>query len=312
MQGFEARLGRIQTKRDIMHRQQSELNFPRLKETLFDTEKLPSKEEIQNVVKEAQQSALELALNLGFEAADISFDESIILKKPKLKPNQDCGKFEFVYVPEELACHGQAETIPEATKFFNNVAETLNLEDSRNYRNVFKMRNKNNKLVHVKKSTFVWMFTSGLQKCSTDRIYRFQDFETKSSVLDLLHSNAVLETITVGEYVLLKDKCQLYVCRVYGFQYLKGKNCSCPLATVPVRAPDNIQQRGIGLLGSFFSITMCDDDYNLDLKSSSGSIDIERYLSHLEKPSVSYAILHYTGETASYIRKFLNQIQNGT
>ncbi|XP_058838703.1 uncharacterized protein LOC131694212 [Topomyia yanbarensis] len=304
MQGFEARLNKIQTKRDIMARQRHNLAFPRLKATSIFPRKevLPGDIEISAVVEQAKQAALEIALELGFDFDDISFEESIVLRQPKPKPTLECGNFEFVTIPEELITDGK-DDIYESAELFSNIGETLNLKDSSNFKHVFRIRNRKNKIVHVKKRTFIWMLTSGLQKCSTDRLYRFRDSGLEAAAINgVRDSNAVYTDITVGVFVLLKIKKRFAVCKVYGFKYLKGKNCSCSLSTMPVKVPEGARSRGVELLGSFFDIVPCDEDYNLDLISNTKTENIECYVSHLMKPSIYSSILHYAGVTVSYIQ----------
>lgn len=318
IQGLESRLNRIQFKRDAIHRNAHVLKFPSLKNTLKETEKLamPTNDEIIDVVERAQKSVREILIDLGVDSADISFDSSLTTKCPKAKPVND---IEFVTVPDEFEAYenenyddipeefevygNENDDVHDASELFENIGEDVCLRDSKQLKNVFKIKNRRNKIVHVNKRTFLWMLTSGMQKCSTDRTYRF--FENKDTRDDVKYSNEVFESIAVGEYVLLRMKQQLSVFKVYGFKYLNGKNRSCSSSTVPVKSPKDAEHRSIGLLGSSFEMVECDGEYMLDWTSNSQSIDVKHYVSHLVKPTPISAIFFYPEETVAYIKQFM-------
>lgn len=307
MQGFESRLNKIQCKKDIMHRNEHTLNFPSMKRQPSEADvrfEMPTNEDITAAVENAQQSVREILLQLGVDAEDISFESSVTTHKPKSKLTVDCGDFEFISIPVEIEpCMPQNnEDVHNAVELFENIGEELLLPDSKNFKNVFKIRNQRNKIVHVKKRTFLWMLTSGMQKCSVDRTYRFFDKQAKKS--RSRYVNEILEDITAGEYLLMKEKEQLSVLKVYSFKYLKGKKQPYTLPTVPTKVPENVVPRGIGLLGSTFEISECDGDYILEFTSNNVTIDVKHYMSHLRKPSVLSALFYYPEETVIYINSF--------
>lgn len=302
IQGFESRLNKIQTKRDIMYRQH-ELHFPRFKSPNSDREyDLPDNIKISSIVEQAKEAALFSLLKLGLTETQVSFEQSITLKKPKEKPSNECGSFEFVSVPEMIPIDEEKE-IYDAPDLFENIGDELKLINSTNYKNVFKIRNQSGKIVNVKKKTFIWMLTSGQQKCSTDRMHRFRDSSTSSiDYRKKRFTNQILEDIMTGEFVLLKTSGQLMICKVYGFSFLNGESCS--LNVIPVQVPKDVHPRGVALIGSLFRIKVNNDIFILELIDNSQLVDILCYKSHLEKPLTKSSILFYNQCTAKYIETF--------
>lgn len=306
MQGFESRLNKIQFKRNVMHRNQHSLNFPSLsKKADSNGIEMPTNEEIIEAVEQSRAAVHETLVDLGIDASQISFESSVTTKHLKEKPSQTSDDFVFITVSAEFEALEKENFDPDvhdADELFHNIGEEIMLKDSQNYKNVFKIKNRQNKIVHVKKRTFLWMLTSGLQKCSTDRNYHFIDKQDKSD--NPKYVNEIYENIVVGEYVLLKEDSVLTVFKVYGFKYLKGKNCAYSASIAPVRPPNNVEPRGIGLQGCTFDIIECDGEYVLDLASINVIKDIKYYMSHLLKPTVLSALLYYCEDCVTHIKKF--------
>lgn len=300
IQGFESRLNKIQTKRDIMHRE-NQINFPRFHSSAPAKRiLLPDNFNISSTVEQAKHSAFVSLRNLGLSESEISFEQSIVLKKPKDKPSYECGNFEFVSIPEVST----NENIYDATELFPNVSDELKLKNSANCKHVFKIRNRSNKIVYVKKKTFIWMLTSGQQKCSSDRIHRFRDTSTCDTTDDrkIRYVNQILEDVSIGEYILLKTNSQLMICKLYGFKFLNGESCS--LQTVPVHVPRNVRPKGVALLGSLFILNDCSGDFILELTDNFQPVDIQCYRSHLVKPLTKSSALFYCQSTIDYIDTF--------
>ncbi|XP_065074604.1 uncharacterized protein LOC135698522 [Ochlerotatus camptorhynchus] len=306
IQGFESRLNRIQFKRDVMHRNQQALKFPGVKKRSMDDTsfKMPTTDEIIDIVEQAQQSARDILIDLGVDANDISFECSVSTKSLKEKPTTSLGDVEFITVPDEFETFEKNSNndIHDASELFQNVGSELLLRNSINHKNVFKIKTQQNKVVHVKKRTFLWMLISGLQKCSTDRTYRFMDNNMERHYPK--YANEVYDNIVVGEFVLIKENEMLSVLKVYGFKYLKGKNCSYSSPMVPIKPPKDVQHRGIGLLGTAFEILECDGEYVLDFSSNNSTKNVKYYVSHLKKPSILSALFYYPNECVSYIKQF--------
>lgn len=180
------------------------------------------------------------------------------------------------------------------------MGEEVRLKNSTNFKDIFRIRNRNGKIVCIKKRTFVWILSTGFQKCSPDRTLRFQ--ETVANDRKVKYANEILKDIAVGEFLLLKSKGDLVIYKVFGFKFLDGKSFSS--TTVKITPRENDRKRGLTLLGSLFSIQRSDGDYILDLVDQFYSIKSECYVSHLDKPLVDDGILYYTKPTVIYIDSF--------
>ncbi|XP_062714505.1 uncharacterized protein LOC134291151 isoform X2 [Aedes albopictus] len=323
IQGFESRLNRIQMKRDIMARQQASLNFPRSKSESVDESPtvLPNEDDISRTVEEAMRAASEILIGLGVEESNLSFEHTIrrkcqlpgenstfqyvdvpdehVHENPESLYSDKCPSFQFVDVPE--IAEDDEDNVVEASEVFANVGRELHLKDAVSYKNTFKIRNRNGRIVSVKKRTFLWMLTSDLVKCSTDRVHRFKDGDVISKSGQPRSLNGVCENVSLGEFLLVRSNGQINVVKVYGFKFLKGKNQSCSLTTVPLVAPSGVNPRGIGIIGNFFDLVEYGNDIVLEL-SNVEQVDIEYYLSHLKKPSIESMILYYSSDTAEYIQ----------
>ncbi|XP_062702600.1 uncharacterized protein LOC109428658 [Aedes albopictus] len=335
IQGFESRLSRIQFKKNVMHRNAHVLNFPSLKNNSIKTEKvtMPTNDEIIREVEKAQASVERILIELGIDSSDICFDSSVTTKCLTTKQISSSPEVEFITVPEEYGSDDDVQenideeayafdesefiTVPEefavyekeikcdvhdASELFENIGEEILLPDSKNFKNVFKIKNRRNKIIHVKKRTFLWMLTSGLQKCSTDRTYRFFDKPDKSN--SPRYCNEVLEKIVVGEYVLLRMNQTLRVFKIYGFKYLNRKNNSYCAAEVSLKIQKDDTHSSVGLTGCLFELVNNDEDYLLDFISNNQTIDVKHYVSHLIKPTVDSAIFFYPEEIVEYINQY--------
>ncbi|XP_058457006.1 uncharacterized protein LOC131434356 [Malaya genurostris] len=309
MQSFESRLNKIEAKEEIMYKRKEELIFPRLSNTSSQVETyFPTDDEIVSIIESSRYAAYQKLLNLGIRESKIIFNESIHLRKPKEKPHSSCGHFEFVRVPtmendeHEETVYNRYEICPEAgTEFI--VKDSCNVKPN----NIFKIRNRNGKVVHLKKSTFVWMISNQTERCSTDRIYRFQSSQEKASLSIQRIGNDVLNNIVIGEWILVRED-SFKVCKVYGFKYMTGKNKNYSLDSAPINVPTGAKRRGIIILGSYFDIFYFDTEFLLEIsdQSSKIQIDIDRYITHLEKPSIFNSLLVYDCNSAKYINKFVS------
>lgn len=107
----------------------------------------------------------------------------------------------------------------EAEQLFHNLNGELSLKNCTTEKHTFKIRNQSGKVCNVKKSTLVWMLTSGRFKCSNDRVSRFQ--QPKKHAEDEKSDNQTRAEISCGDWIVFDDSV---ICHVGGFQYITGKN----------------------------------------------------------------------------------------
>lgn len=314
MQSFESRLNRIEAKSNFMHNRQNEFCFPRQKLKSNCTLKpcqLPNDSDIGSEIERAKLDVACQLEQLGLDRNEISFGECIFIRRPKPKPDVACGSFEFVDVPESSDDSDQSEDeeIYNASDLFDNVGAEINVKDSAafNTRNTFQIRNQNGKVVRVKKSTFLWLLMSETEKCSTDRIYRFQG-SSNEEPLDLKLMNQIFAEVQIGEWILMHSSNKWIVCNVYSFKYLTGTNKTYSRSNAPIRLPEGTKARGIGVLGSYFELMCIDNEYILQLhnKSSKMCVKIESYVSHLQKPCFQPGLMFFETISFDYINKLMS------
>nr|XP_029709589.1 uncharacterized protein LOC115255635 [Aedes albopictus] len=314
MKTFESRLNRIEAKTDIMYKQKDNFTFPRLKnqEKSSKHSQLPTNIQISNVVQKAEIEAKRLLKSLGVKLSVDSFKECIYIRKPKTKPDPQTGNFEFVPVPDEpceVIRDSDEDLVYDCEELLTGTDVQLHVKDASgfNKRNTFKIRNKNGKIVHVKKSTFIWMLQSETERVSPDRLQRFKELHKNENFVAIFQ-NIPLQDIRIGEWVLISYTSKLLVCNVYGFIYLSGKRTSYSRTSAPIRCPEEAFARGLGTKGSFFELSFIDGDYILELLDNSEKIciQIENYKSHLTRPEVSAGLLLYGKDSAAYIKAYMD------
>lgn len=304
MQTFESRLNRIEAKIGIMHSRKDDFIFPQLR-TIDEQQPergLPSDATIIEIVEKSQAEAVRLLKIFELDKPD--FSESIYIREPKTKRG-DNANFEFVAVPE----HFEQETgvdVFDIEEINMNISSELHVKDSKdcNSRNTFKIRDKSGKVVDVKKSTFIWMLKEDVDsRVSTDRVHRFNEKSNKEPIV-LVHENQIRENVVVGEWLLIKFDNSFLVTKVYQFTYLSGKRKAYSGLTAPVEAPEGVDRKGIGLRGNFFDLIYIEGEYRLEMveKSEKMCVEIENYVSHLEKPKfTSQGFVIYSGRSADYL-----------
>lgn len=311
MQSFESRLHKIEAKIEIMHKCKDDFQFPRLKRAkAADSHlNLPSNSRIAEIVRDAKNEASRLINLFSIEVTEELFRECIYLRKPKEKCDEQVGKFEFVPCYEEVE-EIDNEDIYEADELFLNSGSELHVRDSKNCndRNTFKIRHKNGKLIHVKKSTFIWMLQADFERVSSDRLQRFSG-AAKNDQLVMVHLNETRQYLSIGEWIMMDlGNGHLSICKVYEFTYLSGKRRSYTRFTAPINAPEDVEVKGIGVKGAYFELVRIDCEYKLELHDNSDMlcIAIENYVTHLERPAHVSGIIIYNQMTARYIDMFLN------
>ncbi|XP_058834393.1 uncharacterized protein LOC131691779 [Topomyia yanbarensis] len=313
MKSFQSRLNRIQAKQDIMYSRNEDFSFPRLQKnnnrTIFE---MPPEEEILSTIKRARECAYETLISLGIEQANIDFSDSVSLRQSQTKPAQ----FEFVSIDTnehfEMHIDSLDANICEAEELLYNTGQELNLKDSKcSTRHTFAIRNKNGKVIHVKKSTLLWMITNGTQRCSSDRSYRFREMPVSNKIA-IREQNKVLTTMRCGEWIVLKCNDSVNVVKIYGFRYLSGKRTAYTLDEAYVHPPSDSSAKGVGVVGSYFTVILSENiTLELNEESSELIIDTQQYLSHLEKPESNGYNIFYSLSTSQYIRSLVKyQLQD--
>lgn len=309
MHSFESRLNRIEAKIEITQKRKDDFKFPRLKETDDNFRlQLPSNINIVGIVEEAKHQATCLLNTFGINVTEELFRECIFVRKPKEKRDDHMGNFEFVPVYENIEEVNIAD-VCDVDELFTNAGSELQVKDScsSNDRNTFKIRNKNGKVVRVKKSTFIWMLQSDISRVSTDRLHRFHE-ASKVDEKRMIFLNETRQNISIGEWILIDvGDGNLLICKVYEFVYLSGKRKTYTRFTAPVTVPKGVEAKGIGLKGTFFDLMRIDNEYSLDLNENSDKfcLPIENYKTHLKKPSHISGIITYCKTSAKYIDTFL-------
>lgn len=309
MKSFESRLNKIEAKVEIMHRRKDDFKFPRLRETSADcTNTLPSNIQIAEIIEKAKNETSRLLHVLGVPVDAELFGECIYIRKPKEKHVNQVDNFEFVSVYEDIEEADATEDEPkvyDVNELLANTGPELQVKDSRcsNERNIFKIKNKNGKIVHVKKSTFIWMLKSDISRVSTDRLNRFKDTD-KSEKMSMVFMNEARLYINVGEWILMDvGDGKFLICKVYEFTYLTGKKKTYSRFSAPVHVPAGITAKGIGVKGAFFDFIRDDNEYRLELNDKSDKLcyKIENYKTHLEKPVHASGLILYCEQSANYI-----------
>lgn len=310
MQSFESRLSRIEAKIDIMHKQQDNFTFPRLKNIQTISKELPTNLQIIDIVQNAKNEAERLLQSLGIALCVDSFNECIYIRNPRSKCDVQTGNFEFVPVSMELNDDpSDEEECYDCENLISDTGLQLQVKNTSgfNQRNTFKIRNKNGRIVHIKKSTFIWTLQSETEKVSPDRLHRFQDSTVNESLL-LTFQNKILNEVKIGEWVLITATSGFLVCKVYGFTYLSGKRLSYSRNSAPIHLPDGVEARGIGLKGAYFELTPFDGDFIVELLDDSDDIcmAIESYKTHLKKPSPKAGLMLFDEDSVAYIKTYVN------
>nr|XP_029729378.1 uncharacterized protein LOC115266905 [Aedes albopictus] len=187
--------------------------------------------------------------------------------------------------------------IEDAEKIFSNAGGELLLRQcsSENNRNVFYVKGINGKVISIKKSTMLWMLSSGRFKRSNDRLRRFHQIRMLAPK-DSSNQNCIKHEISTGDWIALQGPI---VCHVTNFQYQTGKLKTCPLTTVPRECPANVEKRGIFLLGNFYTVSSvgCLSVNNKKhLKS-----DIDHYVTHIKAPNSKLSL---SSDTLSYLQTY--------
>ncbi|XP_058827999.1 uncharacterized protein LOC131687922 isoform X1 [Topomyia yanbarensis] len=243
---------------------------------------LPSDENISMVIEHAREDAVKMLGEIGIGHAN--FNDTICIQRSPLSqpvgfefvdvtdesedmclsPSIQASEFEFVAVRnededmyaysgfdflEQALYDGEKENITEAEQVFKQCGGTLNLENcTSGPKHTFKFQDLNNKIIHIKKSTVLWMLWNRKYQISNDRTRRFQAIQLHNHVIE---RNRVLQDLHVGDWVSFNLSL---ICHVDGFSYKNGRSKLCTLTNVPIRCPINVEGRGIHVTGTFYKL----------------------------------------------------------
>lgn len=196
-------------RQNIINRNSSWIQYPTLTKPYHDINvtDLPSNEEIKEEIAKAYQAARQAMLEVGISEQDIDVAASINLKvngRPQDTEFVDIGD-EYVNesdddksendTPNDESCYSndlsayvtqesartqiatqKNASVYLASELFPNMHEELDLKSSRvGSRHTFSILDSNGNVKAIKKSTFLWMLTTGRQSPSTDRTRRFMN-----------------------------------------------------------------------------------------------------------------------------------------
>lgn len=317
MKEVEQRMQKVQMKLLIMYRRRNLINFPSLlrqdqKVSETPVYDLPNDNEICNAILEAENNATNLLIFVGCTVDEISFSNNIVIQNSKTIPD-----FQFVDTSagtewndeNDVANHqenGSEEAIEEENFSPSNVTDAENIETAESIFNraggelvlrnceslskshAFKLKGVNGKIVYVKKSTMLWLLTSGRFRRSNDRLRRFHQIRMTNSIS--MSENCIKEEVSIGDWVALSGRL---ICHVSSFQFQTGRSKACSLQAVPVDCPSNVERRGISVFGNFYYVSkqgrlsLCNERHR--------QMDITDYRAHIvgpnNKPGVDTLIL---------------------
>lgn len=148
-----------------------------------------------------------------------------ILEEP-IRDNKDSSRSDEASFVD---CNGnESEKIETAESIFQRAGGELILRncESVSKSHSFKVKGINGRIIHVKKSTMLWLLSSGRFKRSNDRLRRFQRIRTLNALP--ITTNRIKDDVTIGDWVALSGRL---ICHVSSFQYQTGENTSYKMYT---------------------------------------------------------------------------------
>lgn len=90
------------------------------------------------------------------------------------------------------------------------------------------------------------MIESEKKRVSSDRLHRYVNENQKSKILDENY-------LVLGDFAIFNIDDSFVVCHVMGFFYMTGV-ATYTLEHCPIVLPESAEKRGIGVIGSFYSV----------------------------------------------------------
>lgn len=151
----------------------------------------------------------------------------------------------------------------------------------------------NGNMCVIKKSSFLWLLSSGDTRLSSDRLLRVQSSEVsqpRKSTIPLGPTSISVpykaESVFIGDWCAFYEGKSIFIGRVEAFSYLSGstwKNQQYSLLAAPTVAPKD-NGRGVGCLCSWFTI----GKRNLEsvIMDVHGYYSIDNYICTLPRPKI--------------------------
>jgi len=154
----------------------------------------------------------------------------------------------------------------------------------------------NGKQCVIKKSSLIWLLSSGDTRISSDRLLRVQAAAVQHKRNDTVKNQKPFkeDTLLVGNwYAFSSEDNSIAIGRVLAFSYLSGSTWRDQVysrTSAPVQAPNEQTKRGLGCLCDWYTIQK-----NGKLKSVSmdihGYYPIEKYICTIPRPVINNQIL---------------------
>lgn len=149
--------------------------------------------------------------------------------------------------------------------------EIGNCKESGKHQAFVKIEKKNGEVGYIRKASILWSWMRDKTRVSTDRIHRF--IAEKNPVFKCEDK----EIISLGDYACFEYKAESVIGHVVGFKYLAGRNQNYTLPYCPLKVPEGITPRGIGVLCALYLVGSDD----LITKNECDYIDINNFISHV-------------------------------
>lgn len=274
------RVKRIQFQTDVVKRCSDDSNNCKINFARQDInskgkipEILPSKEEINTAVSNAEKSAIIDAQSLGI----VTSVNSLVCKLPPVKVNETTlentqfdsdteeenidNDNEFINLDEELREDLSVLSSAGGTNLKDYSLELSDQQIANDNRFVW-IKTKTGRKVLIRKSSLCWLITNSDNHLSSDRNKRVQEEAASTSYCPGNTESAEKigiqreVTLKIGDWAVfkkIKEKGSL-IGLVLGFSYLTGtgKNRQYSKSSVPVHAPKK-GSRGIGVLCNWYT-----------------------------------------------------------
>lgn len=153
------------------------------------------------------------------------------------------------------------------------------------------IKQRDGKIIYVKKSALCWLFSKSQDRVSTHWLRKFvalnEGIISKTGSHGKSNENIPQELIYIGDWIIFQYENEKLVCQVIGFSYLIGtkRERQYTLRSAPVKPPtSNFRKKGIGILGNIFRLDFLGGNLDLFTFQNHSLIDIENYISHITKP----------------------------
>ncbi|KAK3915297.1 tRNA 5-methylaminomethyl-2-thiouridine biosynthesis bifunctional protein MnmC [Frankliniella fusca] len=312
MRGFLGRCRKIHLQTELIQKLEGEVVFPKVLEkisiaaelsSILSAQGLPSDEEICLIVKQARIEALSDSAELGMKTAI-----------DRLVPPTSLQVFNFKEKKSEQAGqNGEDLPPPVPEDVYDDVLEDTAIANISTPESdplelpktgpFLKHTSANGRTQIIRKSTFLWLLSSGHQNLSSDRLVRVQTkVDTcQNEQWEQVKEVARQETIRLGDWCVFKYEGDIVIGRVLAFSYLsgKGKSMQYSSSTAPTTKPMS-KVKGLGCLCSFYELSLMGQ--LLPVKTSIHEFyDIDNYLCSIPRPQCTDGTLRLSAMVVGLI-----------